>query len=158
MSSRDWPEEDTIPLRADQHHTMHDLDTKPSSAFPLHHKKRRIDYWAWEWLAILVSFLAVVTSTVVLFLFDDRPIPAWSWSSGGISVNAILSLLSTMSRASLLVPIDECMGQLMWLWFSKRERRLADVEVYNQASRGPLGALVLFWKQKGLYVITNEPR
>ncbi|CAZ81096.1 unnamed protein product [Tuber melanosporum] len=128
---------------------MLDPDAKSSPTFPLHRKKRRIDYWAWEWLAILVSFLAIVASTIVLLLFDDRAIPAWSWSSGGISVNAILSLLSTLSRASLLVPIDECMGQLMWLWFSKRERRLADVEVYNQASRGPLGALKLCWRQKG---------
>ncbi|CUS07400.1 unnamed protein product [Tuber aestivum] len=149
MSNTDWFE-DTIPLQAPgQHLTMHDRDGKSSPAFPLHTKKRRVDYWAWEWLAILISFLAIVASTIVLLLFNDKAIPAWSWSSSGISVNAILSLLSTLSRASLLVPIDECMGQLMWLWFSKRERRLADVEVYNQASRGPLGALKLCWRQKG---------
>ncbi|RPA99467.1 hypothetical protein L873DRAFT_1683865 [Choiromyces venosus 120613-1] len=128
---------------------MHDPSSKSSPAFPLHRKKRRIDYWAWEWLAIIVSFFAIVASTVVLMLFDDQAIPSWSLGTGGVSVNAILSLLSTLSRASLLVPIDECMGQLMWLWFSERERRLMDVEVYNQASRGPLGALRLFWRQRG---------
>lgn len=100
----------------------------------------------------MVSFLAIAATAVVLILFDGQPIPDWSLGAKGVSVNAILSLLSTLSRASLLIPIDECMGQLMWLWFASKERRLADLEIYNQASRGPLGAAKLLWRQKGMCV------
>ncbi|RPB17792.1 hypothetical protein P167DRAFT_569531 [Morchella conica CCBAS932] len=122
----------------------------PSSApIPLHPQKQRIDYWAWEYVALLVSFLAVATSAVVLLMFDQKPIPAWSWQSNGISVNSIISLLSTLSRASLLMPIDECMGQLMWLRYEYRAQRLADVGLYNEASRGAWGALRLVWRQRG---------
>ncbi|KAI5837342.1 hypothetical protein DFP73DRAFT_589071 [Morchella snyderi] len=122
----------------------------PSSApIPLHPQKQRIDYWAWEFIALIVSFIAVATSAVVLLMFDQKPIPAWSWQSNGISVNSIISLLSTLSRASLLMPIDECMGQLMWLRYEYRAQRLADVGLYNEASRGAWGALRLVWKQRG---------
>jgi hypothetical protein len=124
-------------------------DTK-STPFQLRPKKRKLEFWAWEWTALIVSFLAVTASAITLRIFDGRPIPQWSWHSKGISVNSLLSLLSTLSRASLLMPIDECMGQLMWLRFAAQQHRLADVRMYSEATRGPLGALKLMWRQKGL--------
>lgn len=123
----------------------------PSPApFKMVNKKQKINYWAWEWMALVVSLIAVLVSAATLMVFDGRPIPKWSWQSNGISVNAILSLLSALSRASLLMPIDECMGQLMWLRFASREQRLADVGVYADAAKGPGGALRLIWRQRGL--------
>lgn len=126
----------------------------PASAkpvpFQMPNKKRNIDYWAWEWIALMVSLIAVIASAVTLMLFDGKAIPKWSWRSNGISVNAILSLLSALSRASLLMPIDECMGQLMWLRYATREQRLADVSVYAEAAKGPGGALRLIWRQRGM--------
>lgn len=124
-------------------------ELKPAP-FQLRQKKRKVDYWAWEWMALVASFIAVVASAVILVMFDNRPIPEWSWQSNGVSVNSILSLLSTLSRASLLVPIDECIGQLMWLRYALREQKLADVKLYAEAARGPMGAARLLWKQKGL--------
>jgi hypothetical protein len=147
-----WSEQDdAVPLRGMT--SSPEIDPSKATSFPLRPRKRTPDYWHWEWVAIVVSFLAIAATSVVLVIFDGKPIPAWSWTSTGISVNAILSLLSTLSRASLLIPIDECMGQLMWLWFASRERRLADLELFNQASRGPLGAAKLLWKQKGMCVL-----
>lgn len=98
----------------------------------------------------MVSLIAVIASAATLMVFDGKPIPKWSWRSNGISVNAILSLLSALSRSSLLMPIDECMGQLMWLRFATREQRLADIGVYAGAAKGPGGALRLIWRQRGL--------
>lgn len=118
--------------------------------FQMANKKRKTNYWGWEWMALVVSLIAVLASAATLMVFDQKPIPKWSWSSDGISVNAILSILSAMSRASLLMPIDECMGQLMWLRFAAREQRLADVGVFSAAANGPLGALKLIWRQRGM--------
>lgn len=118
--------------------------------FQLPIKNRKIDYWAWEWMALVVSLIAVIASAATLMVFDGKPIPKWSWRSNGVTVNAILSVLSALSRSSLLMPIDECMGQLMWLRFATREQRLADVAVFSAAAKGPGGALKLIWRQRGL--------
>lgn len=113
-------------------------------------KKRKINYWAWEWISLVISLIAVLASAATLMVFDGKPIPKWSWQTNGISVNAILSLLSALSRSSLLMPIGGCMGQLMWLRFATREQRLADIVAFSSAAKGPGGALKLIWRQKGL--------
>jgi hypothetical protein len=45
--------------------------------------------------------------------------------------------------------MDDAIGQLLWLTFLERERQLDEAELYNEASRGPLGALKLLWRRKG---------
>lgn len=49
-----------------------------------------------------------------------------------------------------MIPLDEALGQLMWLSFAKKSRMLSEVELFNQASRGPWGAMVLIWKRRGM--------
>lgn len=158
MMAYESRESEYLPLRDVSYSTPSPYDRSPGSfpseskaaPFQLHKKKPKVEFWAWEWMALLVSFLAVLASALTLRIFDGRPIPKWSWHTNGISVNSILSLLSTLSRASLLMPIDECMGQLMWLRFAAQQQRLGDITAFNEAARGPLGALKLLWRQKGL--------
>jgi len=104
--------------------------------------------WWFEILALLASGLALMATIMLLKYVDDTAISSWSEEQSGLSINAILSILSTVSRSCLLVPLDEVMGQLMWLAFMQRERRLYDVELYNEASRGPWGAMKLIWRRK----------
>lgn len=152
-------DQEYLPLRGMQSPGPPSYDLQPSGSFSserkpapyrLRSRKRKPDFWAWEWMALLVSLCAVVGSGITLLHFDNKKIPKWSWRTNGISVNSILSLLSTLSRGSLMLPLDECMGQLMWLRFAMKEQRLSDIRAYNEAVRGPLGALKLLMRQKGL--------
>ncbi|ORY00909.1 hypothetical protein BCR34DRAFT_102906 [Clohesyomyces aquaticus] len=56
----------------------------------------------------------------------------------------ILSLLSAIMRAAMLMPVATAINQLRWSWF-KSSRRLIDIERFDDASRGILGSLRLLW-------------
>lgn len=36
-----------------------------------------------------------------------------------------------------------CISQLKWIYFEQKGRRLVDLQIFNEASRGPFGALSL---------------
>ncbi|KAF8245682.1 hypothetical protein K440DRAFT_633323 [Wilcoxina mikolae CBS 423.85] len=85
-------------------------------------------------------------------IYSGLPIPDWSSEEGtGLTLNAMFSLLSTLSRSCLVIPLDEALGQLMWLVFTKEQgRRLAEAKLYNAASRGRLtSALKLILRKRG---------
>lgn len=132
------------PLSAD------DRDDDPSKpALPARALRRKRHFWVLELACLLISLLAILANIFLLYCFDGEPITKWSWDKNGISLNSVLSLLSALSRGSLLVPLDEAMGQLMWLAFAERERGLDWVEVYNYAVKGPGGAFQMLWRKKG---------
>ena len=66
-----------------------------------------------------------------------------------ITVNAILAICSTTMTSALSVPIALSISQAKWNWFHDDQgqgKPLSDLEVYDQASRGPWGALVMLGK------------
>jgi len=105
--------------------------------------------WWFEFASLMSSAVAIGTTVAVLFYFDGKTIPHWATAGSGLSLNSILSVFSTMSRACLLVPIDQSIGQLYWLAVAHSGRHLSEAELYNEASRGPYGAGKLFWKRRG---------
>ncbi|KAF8539490.1 hypothetical protein BDD12DRAFT_882266 [Trichophaea hybrida] len=104
--------------------------------------------WCFEILSLIVSGTAILVTAALLKHFENKDIPIWATTRNGLSLNAIFSVLSTLSRSSMLIPLDDALGQLMWLAYAKKPRRLAETELYNQASRGPLGAVKLLWRRR----------
>lgn len=47
----------------------------------------------------------------------------------------------------LALILDTGISQLKWIWFSNQSRSLADMDVYDRASRGPWGSFLLIAKQ-----------
>jgi hypothetical protein len=105
--------------------------------------------WWFEFMSLVSSAAAIGVTVAVLLYFDGRTIPHWATAGSGLSLNSILSVFSTVSRACLLVPIDQSIGQLYWLAISHSGRQLSEAELYNEASRGPYGAVKLLWKRRG---------
>lgn len=99
------------------------------------------DWWIWELLALLCSVISLVAIVLVLRLHEGRPVPDWPFS---ITINSLLSIFATIMSATMLVPIAEGIGQGKWHWF-QQYHALRDMEVYDQASRGPWGALKMLW-------------
>ncbi|KAF6787892.1 hypothetical protein CSOJ01_15130 [Colletotrichum sojae] len=107
---------------------------------------RIIKGW-WQELACcclgVASFAALV---VVLQKFDGQPPPNWPL---GLTINAAIAALSTISRIALAIPITEGLAQAKWAWFKKRPRPLRDFDAFEQASRGIWGSLMLVVRTNG---------
>ncbi|KAK4951493.1 hypothetical protein LTR10_010469 [Elasticomyces elasticus] len=50
-----------------------------------------------------------------------------------------------MNRSSLLLYVTQGIAQLKWPYFQRRTHRLSDLQIFDDASRGPLGSLYLLW-------------
>jgi hypothetical protein len=59
-----------------------------------------------------------------------------------------MSVLSAIAKLSMAVPLEEALGQLRWLYFAKGPRKLIEFERFDDATRGPWGALALLISTK----------
>ena len=99
------------------------------------------------WCALALSFFGSLIA--VLAHFDNHALPDWPL---GLTVNTLIALLSTVCRAMMIVPIEEGLSQLKWNWFATGHRPLKHLHDFDQASRGPWGAMCLVPKTRGGYV------
>ena len=83
------------------------------------------------------SFSSVIA---ILSLWQNQPLSRWSLP---VSINAIVSVLSAIFKASLVMPVSEGINHLKWLWFVSGRRPLSDIDVFDRASRGPWGSFRL---------------
>jgi hypothetical protein len=61
--------------------------------------------------------------------------------------NTVVAILAATSKSLLMFAVSAGIGQVKWNWFGQRDRRLIDLELLDEASRGPLGSVqVLFGK------------
>lgn len=103
------------------------------------------DWWQ-EVLGALFSLGCAVAIIAILFSTQEQPRSYWSFR---ISPNALVAIFSTLSKAALLMPVASCISQLKWVYFMKNPHPLADIQAYDDASRGPWGSLNLLWTTKG---------
>ena len=96
-----------------------------------------VDWWIGELLAILLSMIALSAIICVLYMYDGHHQPTLPHN---VSLNFIISTLATVSKSSLLFAVASALGQYKWLWMFSKQRRLRDLQVFDDASRGPLGA------------------
>jgi len=110
------------------------------------------DWWIPEVLAWIVAVLCLVAICIILKAYDDQPLPSWHY---GITLNAIVALLSTVSKMLLVIPVAEGLSQIKWLWYKKRPNadgeNLMDFQDIDKASRSAFGSLPLLWKARYWY-------
>ncbi|OCK75944.1 hypothetical protein K432DRAFT_158069 [Lepidopterella palustris CBS 459.81] len=106
-------------------------------------------WWLWEILGIVGSALSIVGLSVLLWWYQGSAVPRWSHTYHGklgrldgksahITLNAIIELMSTVSRLCLVIPITKGLSQLKWVWFAEKERTLTDLKGFEGASRQSL--------------------
>ncbi len=105
------------------------------------------NWWLWEILAVFLSLSSFSALVIVLIVYDGRAVPQLR-----ISLNAIVSILGTISKTSMMFSITATLSQFKWLLFSGRTRQLKDLQLYDDASRGPLGSSALLLSEKGRWV------
>lgn len=103
-------------------------------------------WWMWEVVCIVIGTACLLAIIVICRYLENQPLDSWHSS---ISPNAMISTLTTISKATVLFAVAASISQLKWLYFQNRPRRLADIDVYNEATSSPVGAFQFLFKMKG---------
>lgn len=92
-----------------------------------------------------LSVCCTIVIVVLLPYLDDKPLSQWHWVMGP---NTFISTLITITKSSMLLPVAECLSQLKWRHFWLQSHPLAEIEAFDEASRGPWGAMLFAWRTK----------
>ncbi|KAE8376760.1 hypothetical protein BDV26DRAFT_264929 [Aspergillus bertholletiae] len=98
-------------------------------------------WYIWEVLAVILSAATLVAIIAILAKFNHQPQPAWKH----VSLNSVISWLSTISKGCVLYAISEALGQLKWVWFAQKTRPMLNLQAFDSASRGFYGSGELIW-------------
>ncbi|KAL8698398.1 MAG: hypothetical protein Q9224_001869 [Gallowayella concinna] len=105
------------------------------------------DWWLLEILSIALGIAIFVALCSVLRHYDGKPVrPTISILGGNITLNTLVSILSTISKAALLFTVSGCISQSKWSWYLNQQKPLGELSVFDEASRGAWGALQLIVK------------
>jgi hypothetical protein len=106
--------------------------------------------WLLEVISWLFSAVCMAAVVGVLIKLKDEPLTKWALAEKtGLTLNAYISILSKMAGAALILPVSEALGQLKWSWFLEHSKQMWDFEIFDNASRGPWGSLLLLIRTKG---------
>ena len=115
----------------------------------IHHiyEKYVHDWWLTEILSMIIGLICIIALCVLLHQYDNTPTSQSNGFFGvNITLNTLVSILSSLGKAALLHSVAECVSQLKWMWYLKYDRPLADLDIFDRASRGPWGGLKLLWR------------
>lgn len=110
--------------------------------------------WLPELLALLISLISLITVIGLLAAYDGQDIARWQFPEG-ITLNAVISAFSTVSKGFLVVAVSAGLGQWKWLLFRKGDRTLKAFDVLDRSSRGPWGSTQLLFASKLKFVISE---
>ncbi|KAF1952532.1 hypothetical protein CC80DRAFT_422473 [Byssothecium circinans] len=97
--------------------------------------------WIYEIVTWTISALCMAAIIVVLMNINNRSL------AGRTTLVTTYSVLSKLASAALLLPTSEALGQLKWNWL--RSREIWDFEIFDKASRGAWGSILLLFRTKG---------
>ncbi|KAJ1326994.1 DUF3176 domain-containing protein [Microdochium nivale] len=103
--------------------------------------------WTMENLTLTMAVVLTGAVVGILVWMDDEPYFE-SWTVP-LSINTVLAILAAAISAGSLHAVSSAIGQLKWLEFKTEKRTLAMWDVYDDCSRGPLGALEALYKLPG---------
>jgi len=105
--------------------------------------------WLPEVVCCVVSIASLAALAALLRRYDGRGLRDWPL---GVTLNTLVAFLAAIAQAALVVPVTEGLAQMKWNWFARQARPLADMQNFEDASRGPYGSVKLLWTTKGRFV------
>ncbi|KAK4210783.1 hypothetical protein QBC37DRAFT_291761 [Rhypophila decipiens] len=97
-------------------------------------------WWWWEIAAALLSITSMCLIIAILFNVRNRPLSSWPLA---IQPNSAIAILTTGGKAAMMVTIASCISQLKWRHMQQRAHPLHHLQLFDDASRGPWGSLVM---------------
>jgi hypothetical protein len=140
-----------------------DLDPVPITTCPesasssFQYKDARslwFDWWLPEILALVFSNVCLASIVFILKRVDGKPLSDWhSFIQGSVPVryavsiapNSVISFLLTIAKSCLGFTATACISQVKWLHMQNKKRSLTSLQTFDDASRGSLGAIGLFF-------------
>ena len=98
--------------------------------------------WTQELISIFSSLAAIIAAFLILYFSNGT-----SWTTGFITLNSVLALLTTIAVALLYSAVIPATTQLGWLHY-RGGRPLEDFERFWQATQGIMGPLRLIKLRK----------
>ncbi|CEL03697.1 hypothetical protein ASPCAL04843 [Aspergillus calidoustus] len=125
---------------------------KPAVEKPPHSQwdSLSLDTWMWEIASLAFSTLCFAAILALLLAYNDKP---WPELPHGLTLNAIVSVLATGTKSSLIFVTSTAIGQLKWIWYRQRHH-LQDMLLFDDASRGPLGSLLILFRYKSWSLVS----
>lgn len=127
-----------------QHGHIPPTSHSPSSPVSLSRQKQPRLYRVWLWeIAACVAGLACMASVAGVLVYENgRRLDQWSLHIGQkhLSPTVVVSFIGTLGKSACLFVLAAIISQLKWLHFEERPQRLVDLQLFDDASRGPWGA------------------
>lgn len=102
------------------------------------------NFWVWEVVALLIGTFALIGLVIILAEYNNKPLVNANF---GLTLNAVISALVSLSEFALVYAVAEVISQRKWIAYQlSRPRSLRDFQTFDEASRGPWGALKLLQK------------
>lgn len=102
--------------------------------------------WTVEIVTMFVSLAALAAIIGLIAHYDRRALHEWPYR---ITLNAVIAVLATMSVTTLGISLQNGLSQMKWIRFKESKVPLADMETFDEASRGVLGAIKLLASRRG---------
>lgn len=109
-------------------------------AAPKRKWKLPVLFWIWECMATVASAACMTAVVIILARMQSKPLEHWKLP---ISLNATIAIFVTVAKSMSLLVIAACISQTKWIRFKSSARRVQEFDLFDNASRGPSGALVL---------------
>lgn len=106
------------------------------------------DWWGLELACWSIAVLSLIAIVIILESHKNKPLPEYGL---GITLNSLIAIFATISQMAMMKPIAECISQLKWLWFI-RKQKLGRFQTFDDASRGLIGSLFLLGKLRGIHL------
>lgn len=99
--------------------------------------------WWLEIGSIVISIFNFLATIAILAWSNNKPLSIWS---AHLSINTVVSILTTASRTTLAFAIATGLSQQKWNFTNRKSVKVEIFESFDQASRGPGGALLFILK------------
>lgn len=129
------------------------LDNQPPRKVRLSSWEKVRKWWL-EFAGALSSLIFLTAIVIFLAKIDGSKLDDWKfpWQ---IKPPTVLSILVTVCRINLAFLVAEGIGQLKWVFFEQREHRLSEFNTFDEATRGPWGALCFIYKINGRALVAT---
>ena len=91
-------------------------------------------------MAMTASFGCMVCVMAILVKMKDQPLSNWTFF---LSLPATVAVFITLAKSTTIFSVAACIGQYKWLYFRSAARSLHDLDLFEDASRGPIGSIRL---------------
>ncbi|KAL3428611.1 hypothetical protein BDV09DRAFT_76832 [Aspergillus tetrazonus] len=96
--------------------------------------------WLYESISSILALGLLIGIAIIFSYMDNKRLDAWN---SRVSLNATISILTTACATALMHGVSTFIAQFKWLHFKKGPRKLAHLEIFDGASRGVWGSVLL---------------